>query len=71
MNPMTQPERDAYAQMSFALLDGKVRMSVLIRRLVLEMDAHQRHGEKIPRWKQIELQRACLELRELNREVRP
>ena len=67
---MTQPERDAYAQTCFALMDPKHRLSMLIRRFVTELDQHERRGERLPRWKQNELRRACVELHALNRETR-
>ncbi len=70
-HPMTQPDRDAYAQTCFALMDPKHRLSMLIRRFVMELDQHARRGERLPRWKQIELQRVCLELREINKEMKP
>lgn len=71
MRAMTQPERDAYAQTSMALMDPKTRLSILINRLVLDLDRHDMRGDKLPRWKQHELRRACIELHELNREVLP
>lgn len=71
MNAMTQPERDAYASTCFALMGPKTRLSILIRRLVADLDSHERRGEVLPPWKQGELKRACLELHELNKEVRP
>lgn len=69
--PMTQPERDAYAQTSMALMDQKTRLSILISKLVMDLDRHSLRGDKFPRWKQDELRRACVELHGLNREVRP
>ena len=68
---MTQPERDAYARTCFALMSPAHRLSTLIRRFVLELDQHQQRGERLPRWKQIELQRVCLELHEINKEMKP
>lgn len=71
MRAMTQPERDAYAQTSMALMDPKTRLSILINRLVLDLDRHDMRGEPLPRWMQSELKSACLELHGLNKEVRP
>ena len=68
--PMTQPERDAYATTCFALMDPKTRLSMLINKLVMDLDRHDMRGEKLPRWMQVELKSACLELHELNKEVR-
>ena len=68
--PMTQQQRDAYAQTCFALMDPKHRLSMLIDRLVMDLDRHDMRGEKLPRWMQSELKSAGLELHELNKEVR-
>ena len=67
---MTQPERDAYARLTFELMSPAARLSALIRRFVLELDLHEQRGERLPRWKQNELRRACVELHGLNRETR-
>lgn len=70
MHAMTQPERDRYADTCFALMDPKTRLSMLINRLVMDLDRHDMRGERLPKWMQSELKSACLELHELNKEVR-